>query len=134
MSQLLIWHLKIYLLSALIMLVGLFIYFAIIDLEGGWVMSLYCSVGLCSYLFFWPLPAVLIAFFASLRYKLPYVRFVLFGLAIMWFFISMNLLFNSFEHFSFINGLISCTYPAVLLYCWFRELDIKVINESDQLW
>ena len=134
MSQLLIWHLKIYLLSALIMLAGLFIFFAIIDLEGGWVMSLYGSVGLCSYLFFWPLPAVLIAFFASLRYKLPYLRFTFFGIAIMWFFVSMNLLFNSFEQFSFINGLISCTYPVVLLYCWFRELDIKVINESDQLW
>mgnify|MGYP006943328650 CR=1 FL=1 len=102
--------------------------------EAGWFYGMWGALGFVGYCFFIPLISLFIALVGSLRYKVPILRFLLFVLAVTLFFLSMNYFISSFRSFSIFNAIGSLTYPIILLYFWYREKDIQVLREAEEMW
>ncbi|MFM1998513.1 MAG: hypothetical protein RL204_460 [Bacteroidota bacterium] len=134
MIQLLIWHLKVFVASAILMSLVLFIYISLIDKEGGLLLHAYFSIGYFAFCFYIPFLSVIISFFGSLKYRSNSMRFILFAAASIWFFVAMNLISNSFEHFAILDFISSLTYPSILLYNWYKETDIEIFQKAEEMW
>lgn len=134
MIQLLLWHLKVFVASALLMFLVLFIYISLIDKEGGLILHVYFSIVYFAFSFYTPFLSVIISFLGSLYYRKNFIRLALFALASIWFFVSMNFLSNSFERFGVLNIISSLTYPSILLYNWYKETDIEIFQKAEEMW